>query len=166
MTREEYGKSYERGFTLTVRFLVWRGVNAEAAEETAQTAWARGWERRAQLRDERQVVSWVNAIAWNVYRGLMRRPSTEELTDFPVLPQVNLDAIDVVRVLRSCKPHERLVLEQHYLQDIGIAELAQLRGWTSSGARIRLFRARRSARAWLNDADADFQAKTALRQVI
>ena len=51
MTKEEYGKAYQRGFNLTVRFLVSRGLSYDAALDTAQAAWAKGWERREQLRD-------------------------------------------------------------------------------------------------------------------
>ena len=53
MTREEYGKAYQKGYNLTVRFLVSRGLAYDAAQETAQAAWVKGWERIGQLRDQR-----------------------------------------------------------------------------------------------------------------
>jgi DNA-directed RNA polymerase specialized sigma24 family protein len=43
------------------------------AEEVAQAAWAKGWERLSQLRNESFVVIWVNTIALNVYRSGLRR---------------------------------------------------------------------------------------------
>ena len=55
MNTEVYGKSYERGFRLTVRFLISRGVCTDSAEEAAQVAWAKGWEHLCQLRDDRMV---------------------------------------------------------------------------------------------------------------
>ena len=36
MTREEYGAAYQKGFNLTVRFLVSRGLAYDSAQETAQ----------------------------------------------------------------------------------------------------------------------------------
>jgi len=39
MTREQYGQAYQKGFNLTVRFLVSRGLAYDAAQETAQAAW-------------------------------------------------------------------------------------------------------------------------------
>jgi hypothetical protein len=45
MTREEYGTAYQKGYNLTVRFLVSRGLSYDSAQETAQAAWAKGWER-------------------------------------------------------------------------------------------------------------------------
>lgn len=149
MTRDEYGKSYERGFNLTVRFLISRGLCGEAAEETAQAAWVKGWEHLAQLRNESMVVTWVNTIALNVYRSVRRKPLHQELQDLPVPPQVNLAAIDADRVLSFCKAKERLVLQRHYLEGFKIKDIAQQQGWTQTAARIRLLRARCSARARL-----------------
>ena len=63
MTREEYGQAYQRGFDLTVRLLLSRGAPRDRAREVAQAAWARGWERLSQLRNESLVVTWVNTIA-------------------------------------------------------------------------------------------------------
>lgn len=40
--------------------------------ESAQAAWVRGWGRLGQLRDETLVLTWVNTIALNVYRRLIR----------------------------------------------------------------------------------------------
>ncbi len=45
MTREEYGAAYKKGYNLTVRFLVSRGLSYDSAQETAQAAWVKGWER-------------------------------------------------------------------------------------------------------------------------
>ena len=35
MTRKEYGSAYKKGYNLTVRFLVSRGLSYDAAQETA-----------------------------------------------------------------------------------------------------------------------------------
>lgn len=154
MTRELYGKSYERGFKLTMRFLISRGVCAESAEETAQAAWTKGWEHLAQLRNERMVVTWVNSIAWNVYRSANRRPPLQELPELPVPPQVNLAAIDVDRALRCCKENERTVLRQRYIDGFQIKDIAREEGRTQTAVRLRLLRARRAARARLMPAAA------------
>jgi len=152
MTREEYGRFYERGFKSTVRLLISRGLYPDCAEETAQAAWVKGWQHLAQLRNESLVVTWVNSIALNVYRSVTRKPQFQELPDLPIAPRINLAAIDVERMLRRCKKHERMVLEQWYLEGLETKEIAQRAGWTSSAVRIRLLRARRSAKALLSRA--------------
>ena len=154
MTRDIYGKYYERGFKLTMRFLISRGMPAESAEETAQAAWAKGWEHLGQLRNDRMVITWVNSIAWNVYRSGARRPPLQELPELAVPPQVNLAAIDVERALRCCKENERTVLQRRYLEGFQIKDIAQQEGRTQTAVRLRLLRARRSARAQLMPAAA------------
>ena len=149
MNTEVYGKSYERGFRLTVRFLISRGVCTDSAEEAAQVAWAKGWEHLGQLRDDRMVVTWVNSIAWNVVRSLARKLPFEELPEVAVPPTVNLAAIDVDRALRCCKTAESLLLRQYYLEGHRIKDIARQEGRTPTAVRLRLLRARRSARAQL-----------------
>ncbi len=147
MTKEEYGTAYERGFALTVRFLISRGLFTDAAEETAQAAWVKGWERLSQLRNEHMVLTWVNSIALNLFRSFIRKPVMHGLPEQSAAPKVNLAAIDVNRVLTSCTNSDRVVLQKRYLEDCPIRDIARQHGWTETAVRIRLVRARRSARA-------------------
>jgi len=146
MTRDEYGAAYQKGYGLTVRFLVSRGLAWEAAQDTAQAAWARGWERLAQLRDPRMVLTWANSIALNIHRSFLRRePLLHALPEIPTPPKINLAAIDAKRILQCCKKNDRIVLERHYLEGFKVREIASEHGWTETAVRIRLLRARRSA---------------------
>lgn len=151
MTRDEYGTAYERGFPITVRFLISRGLITDVAEETSQAAWAKGWESLAQLRNEHMLLTWVNSIALNLDRGIRRKPLFQPLPELSAAPKVNLAAIDVNRLLMSCKSADRVVLQKRYLEGWEIPEIARLHGWTETAVRIRLMRARRSARAQMDD---------------
>jgi DNA-directed RNA polymerase specialized sigma24 family protein len=134
MTTEEYGKAYQRGFNMTVRFLVSRGLSYDSALDTAQAAWAKGWERREQLREPSLVLTWTNSIALNIHRTYLRRePQTQVLPELQAPPRMNVAAIDVKRILSECKPNDRVVLEGHYIEGYKVQEV-----------RIRLLRARRS----------------------
>jgi RNA polymerase sigma factor (sigma-70 family) len=145
MTKEEYGKAYQRGFNLTVRFLVSRGLSYDAALDTAQAAWAKGWERREQLRDPNLVLTWTNSIALNIHRTFLRRePQTQTLPELQAPPRMNVAAIDVKRILKECKPNDRVVLEGHYIEGYKVQEIARQHGWSETAVRIRLLRARRS----------------------
>ena len=151
MTNEDYGKAYQKGFDRTVRFLVSRGLSYDAAQETAQAAWARGWERREQLRDPNLVLTWTNSIALNIHRTYLRRePQTQTLPELQAPPRMNVAAIDVNRILGDCKPNDRLVLEGHYIEGYGTQELARQHGWSETAVRIRLLRARRSVQKQLS----------------
>jgi DNA-directed RNA polymerase specialized sigma24 family protein len=145
MTSEEYGSAYKRGYHLTVRFLVSRGLTYDGAQETAQAAWVRGWERLGQLRDSSMVLTWMNSIALNIHRSSMRRqPFLQALPELSTPPWVTLAAIDVRRFLKTCKKNDRLVLQRHYLEGYKVQEIAKAHGWTETAVRIRLLRARRT----------------------
>jgi DNA-directed RNA polymerase specialized sigma24 family protein len=148
MTSDGYGKAYQRGFDLTVRLLLSRGVQRDDAEEVAQAAWAKGWERLSQLRKESFVVIWVNTIALNVHRSGLRRKrlslAAQELRHKTTA--IDLAAIDVAQILRFCRPCDRHLLEQS-MTGVTPGEIADEQGVTETAIRIRLLRARREARS-------------------
>jgi len=145
MTRDEFGQAYQKSYNMTVRFLVSKGLSFDAAQETAQAAWAKGWERLGQLRDPSMVLTWMNSIALNIHRSHIRRePMLQTLPEISAAPQVNLAAIDVRRILKCCKRNDRVVLQRHYLEGYKVQEIAHQNGWTETAVRIRLLRARRS----------------------
>jgi DNA-directed RNA polymerase specialized sigma24 family protein len=149
MTRDGYGLAYQKGFTLTVRFLLSRGAQREYAMEVAQSAWVRGWERLHQLRDEATVITWVNTIALNAYRRVMRREApTQELPDVVSPSGIDMAAIDVHRILNYCRPSERVLFEQQ-MNGATTEEIAKKQGVTETAIRIRLLRARRATRSRL-----------------
>jgi RNA polymerase sigma factor (sigma-70 family) len=147
MTAEEFANAYKTGLRLTERLLISRGLSQEEAYETAQAAWVKGWERREQLRNPSVVLTWVNTIAINTYRSSLRGlPHFEEVHELPGARHENGASIDVRTLLATCKPNDRRILEQHYLEGLKINEIAALNGWTETAVRIRLLRARRSIR--------------------
>jgi DNA-directed RNA polymerase specialized sigma24 family protein len=146
MTRDEYGQAYQRGFEPTIRLLLSKGAQSDAAREAAQSAWTLGWERLSQLRNDSCVRTWVNAIALNVHRGMFRRePEYELLPELLTHAGVDLAAIDVARILTICRPRDRILLEQ-YMRGFTAEEIARQHGVTETAIRIRLLRARRAAR--------------------
>ncbi|HTB15610.1 MAG TPA: sigma factor-like helix-turn-helix DNA-binding protein [Bryobacteraceae bacterium] len=147
MTREEYGQAYERGFDLTVRFLLSRGVYpSDRATDAAQAAWTRGWEKLGQLRNPGLIITWINTIALNVYRRRIRRePFLQLLPDLKSSPGIDLTAIEVGRILENCRPTDRRLLEQQ-LNGATVEEIALQHGVSETAVRIRLHRARRAAR--------------------
>jgi RNA polymerase sigma factor (sigma-70 family) len=147
MTVEAYGQAYQRGFDRTVRLLLSRGARSECAREAAQAAWVKGWERINQLRNESVVTTWVNTIALNCYRSVMRNENHQlPLTELPTTTDVNLDSIDLERFLAWCRPSDRQLFED-YLQGFPIEEIARKQGISYTAVRIRLLRARRSVQS-------------------
>jgi RNA polymerase sigma-70 factor, ECF subfamily len=144
MTSDSFGRAYQKGFSLTVRFLLSRGISYETALDTAQAAWTKSWEKRDQLRQPNLVLTWTNSIALNIYRSMLRRESpSEPLPEREASTSLNLAAIDVERILNQCKPNDRAVIEGHYIDGYKAREIAQVQGCSETAVRIRIFRARR-----------------------
>jgi|SRR5580693_967193 RNA polymerase sigma factor (sigma-70 family) len=145
MNTEEYGNAYEMGLTRTARLLVSRGISWDCAEDIAQAAWAKGWEKRHQLRDPKMLGTWVSTIALNMYRSNLRHePFSQELPEMLTTSTLNLESIDLRRVLARCKKSDRLVLQRYYFEGDKVREIAQAHGLTETAVRIRLLRARRA----------------------
>jgi len=121
----------------------------EDAEEIAQAAWARGWEFREQLRDPGLVSYWVNSIARNLFRARFRGPVQTEIDDSKAAYTLDLDVIEVGRLLDRCTMRDRQLLEQS-LQGYSAEEMAQSQGITPTGIRVRLLRVRNALRGQLN----------------
>ena len=135
-----------------MRFLLSRGVAGTMADDLAQSAWLRGWERLSQLRDENMLVTWINTIAINQFRRAIRTERLRHALQQPLdekSTHINLAAIDVAKVLNLCRSPDRALLEA---QMVGVTakEMAQTQGLTEASVRVRFFRARRSAREALD----------------
>ena len=148
MTETSYGQCYKNsGYNQTVHCLIGCGAQRDLAEEIAQAAWVRGWERLPQLRNDRCVVAWVNRIARNLLNSKMRRKR-----EVPLLPHHERSAVTSIdssrvhleMILQKCTPNERLVLEASMAGYSG-AELAQKFSKSVSSIQSELWRARRAA---------------------
>ena len=149
MLRNDYANAFENGYSATRRFLLARGAPLEEAEEIAQAAWARGWEFRDQLRDPGLVSYWVNSIARNLFRARFRAPIQTEIEDGNAAYTLDLDAIEVGRLLDRCPQRDRELLEQS-LEGYSAEEIARTEGITPTGIRVRMLRIRQTLRDKLN----------------
>jgi RNA polymerase sigma factor (sigma-70 family) len=121
--------------------LLSRGCSQAVAEETAQAAWAKGWEHRAKLREPEKVVNWVNTIAFNLFRSEFRRREFAIVTpEVPIAPQTGPIAIDAQRILEQCSPTERALLRNYYSDGYTSKEIAQQMNCSPVTVRVRLMR--------------------------
>lgn len=148
MRRNEYAEAFEAGFPATRRFLLSRGAALEEAEEIAQAAWARGWEYRDQLRDPGLVGFWVNSIARNLFRAKFRGKTAVPIEGVDAPYTMNLDEIELRRLLDRCPRRDRELLERS-LEGYSAEEIARDQGITSTGIRVRMLRIRQALREQL-----------------
>ena len=147
LSRSAFAQAYRDGFKSTWRFLLSRGINPAKAEEFAQAAWSRGWERRDSLRDSSRIVEWVNTIALNVFRNKLRR--RRETAELPLHMEggsgVSTARIEVEKALSACKGSERDLLVDRYVKGYSSKETAERHGLSPVAVRVRTMRARRKA---------------------
>lgn len=148
MRRNDYAEAFENGFAATRRFLLSRGAALEEAEEIAQAAWARGWEYRDQLRDPDLVGFWVNSIARNLFRAKFRTRPPLPIDGIDAPYNMNLDVLEVRRLLERCPRRDRKLLERS-LEGYSAEEIARDEGITSTGIRVRMLRIRQALREQL-----------------
>ena len=149
LTADCFAQAYSTGVRKTAYLLYSRGLGWDLAQEIAQAAWVRGWERRRQLRESGMLSTWVNSIALNLHRTERRHP-WQALPPELALPPARLDGLEVERLLAHCSPADRELLVQRYLENWSLSEIALHQGGClESTIRVHLFRAKAKLQAHL-----------------
>jgi RNA polymerase sigma-70 factor, ECF subfamily len=141
----------------------------ETARDVAQESFLKAFAALSSYRAEMPFGSWLRAIVVNVcYDELRRRRRRPEslVGDFtePELNWIQLvntmtpeeivaeaetrrEAHDLAhRLLDTLKDEDRMVLVLKDSEDLGVAEIAQMLGWSEAKVKIRVFRARQTLR--------------------
>lgn len=137
--------------------------NAAEAEELAQEAFVRLWQRRDRFRDGAEFRPWMLSLALNLARNRLRwwrrRPvvALEEWTPLPPADGVHgigaLEARERAEAVRAAvadlplEQREALVLFEY--EGLGQAEIAEIAGTTPKAVERRLERARAALRVTL-----------------
>ena len=148
MTQEFFTDAYRKGIRTTTRLLVSKGLSIEEAEEFAQSAWARGWEARHQLRVPDRITTWVNTIALRQMYSIKRSGHRqEELRDKHTYdPPPVVARIDADKLLKRCSPLDKSLIVCHYSAGFNMDEIGQMYGLSGAGTRVRIHRARNALR--------------------
>lgn len=143
---EDYARAYQDGYSKTVRFLASTGAPLDLAEEVAQAAWVRGWERLSQLRHVQALTFWINSIAKNLLRSNYRKQqlSTELQETTLVENPLESEPIDAHRMFEGCTETEKELLNLYYLEGYTSQELSSTFGLSAVGVRVRLTRLKKT----------------------
>lgn len=144
MTETQFETAYTDNFSLTRRFLLSRGMGAPRADELAQAAWSKAWERRDQLRELGSMAAWVNTIALNLLRGEARKavPQVEiEDRDEPVRSSID-SRVDAEKAMDSLSEEDRKLMLLHVVAGLTSKEIAAKSELSPVAVRVRLHRAK------------------------
>ena len=144
MTHQEFSNAYTENFARTRRFLLSRGMGAPRADELAQAAWSKAWERREQLRELNSVAAWVNTIALNLLRADARKsvPEVEiDDRDEPITSSITAK-VDAEKALEALSEEDRQLMLANVVAGLTSKEIAASSELTPVAVRVRLHRAK------------------------
>jgi RNA polymerase sigma-70 factor (ECF subfamily) len=142
MTRQEFAVAYAETFRLTRAFLRSRGLEPSEAEEIAQAAWTKAWERCGQLRNRASLAAWVNTIALNVFRSRWHKRSQLELLDRDKAVRPAYDRkLDAAKALRAMDKEDQRLWLLHAVSGMTSSEISERSRLTPVAVRVRLHRA-------------------------
>jgi RNA polymerase sigma-70 factor, ECF subfamily len=120
-------------------------ANIADAQDIAQEAFARAWQRWDTVRGCDSPEAWVRRVATNLATSRLRRDRTaraaaRELV-VTAVPEVSPDTVALVAALRRLPERQRVVLVLHYLADLPVGQIANelrcptgsVKAWLSRG---------------------------------
>lgn len=119
--------------------------NIADAQDIAQEAFARAWQRWDSVRACDSPEAWVRRVATNLATSRFRRDKTARaaLRALAIrdVPGISPDTVALVAGLRTLPERHRVVLVLHYLADLPVAQIAadlgcpegSVKGWLSRG---------------------------------
>src|ERR1700680_334546 len=149
VSAEDFATVYTRAFPLTRKFLQSRGVQPDTASDLAQAAWARGWECRGQLRNHSALHTWVNTIAWNLFRNVTSKnlhtiaPTSLDSASYDAPVKRKLLAQELLRHLH---PDDRQLVHACFFLGSSDSDLARRFRTTRGAIRVRVHRTKQRLR--------------------
>jgi RNA polymerase sigma-70 factor (ECF subfamily) len=155
---QAYGELVQRYQTSVYNVCYRMMGERQAAEDQAQEAFVRAYQRLETFDLERPFGPWIRRVATNLCLNHLNRaapdtaPLDEEYGDVAVArlgqPEKEFQRAERARTVRaaleSLPPHYRAVIEMRHYQDLSYAEIAEALGLTMSEVKTHLYRARKT----------------------
>jgi RNA polymerase sigma-70 factor (ECF subfamily) len=98
------------------------------AQDVAQEAFARAWQRWDSVRGYDSPEAWVRRVATNLATSRLRRNRTARAARHKLagdlVPEISPDTVALVAGLRRLPERQRVVLVLHYLADLPVNQIA------------------------------------------
>jgi RNA polymerase sigma-70 factor (ECF subfamily) len=153
----EFDEFYRGTGPRVLAYLYAVGGDLAEAQDAAQEAYARAWERWSKVQTYVDPELWVRSVGWRIlanrWRRLQRRGDAYRRLGLPEpLPAVKEDAVALVAALRQLPTDQRVALVLFHLVDLPVVEIARQTGAPVGTVKARLSRGR-AALATLLGAD-------------
>lgn len=146
---------YQAHFGDTVAMTFSYTADLAEAQDIAQEAFSRAWQRWAAVSRYDNPLSWVRRVATNLAHSRWRRVKVataylirQRIED---LPELSPDSVDVVNALKRLPMAQRKAIVLYYLMDLPIEEVAEELGAPAGTVKSWLHRGRASLSTELGD---------------
>lgn len=144
---QEFTEFYQATWARTVTCAFSVAGELGAAEEAAQEAYARAWQRWSKLSTYDDPATWVRKVAvrqaisgWRRRRTALQHLTTTRPPD--PAPPPDADTIALTAALDHLPPNQRRVVLLHHLAGLSVTEIARLEQRPQGTIKTRLFRGR------------------------
>jgi len=132
--------------------------NVADAQDIAQEAFARAWQRWDAVRGCDSPEAWVRRVTTNLATNRYRRDRTARAAAHQLLardvPEISPDTVALVAALRTLPERQRVVLVLHYLADLPVSQIAAELRCPVGSVKAWLARGRDALQAILRDESA------------
>jgi RNA polymerase sigma-70 factor (ECF subfamily) len=149
MTTDRGAANFDDFYSATARRIVRHAYaltgNIADAQDVAQEAFARAWQRWDSVRACDSPEAWVRRVATNLATSRFRRERTARAAAHQLIArdvaEISPDTVALVAALRTLPERQRVVLVLHYLADLPVGQIAadlrcpigSVKAWLSRG---------------------------------
>jgi RNA polymerase sigma-70 factor (ECF subfamily) len=141
LDEQEFRATYEQLFPLAYRVGYRFSGDRQEAEDAAQEALARVFQRWARLRGQPWIAGWVLTTTLNILRK--KRPIGVPNSDGGAVPVDIESSLDLWAAVRRLPKRQAQAIVLHYLADLAIEDVATVMGCREGTAKAHLDRARK-----------------------
>lgn len=155
MTDDSFDEFYRASQHRVGTFLYAICGNLADAQDAAQEAYARAWQRWSTVDTYDDPEAWVRTVGYRLLINRWRKARNRltahaRLGPAPDAGPPNEDVMALVAALRSLSPEQRLTITLHHLLDLPVADVARQTGVSVNTVKARLVRGRRILAQLLN----------------
>lgn len=145
ITIASFDDFYDATAMRVVRYTYALTGNVPDAQDIAQEAFARAWQRWDSIRGYDSPEAWVRRVATNLATSRFRRDRRARAAAHKLLasdvPEISPDAVALIAALRTLPERQRVVLVLHYVADLPVSQIAaelrcpvgSVKAWLSRG---------------------------------
>lgn len=159
----EFDEFYRGTRQRVLAYLYAAGGDLAEAQDAAQEAYTRAWQRWAQVGGYDDAEAWVRTVGWRILANRWRklrgqRTAYRLLATTPPTPAPSDDTVALVAALRRLPTDQRLAVVLHHIAGVPVEHIAEQVGVPVGTVKARLFRGRRALAGLLSGVREDEHA--------